>query len=518
MAEMILLDFQNCVFFIILCFFSLLCYYLFFKKTKDTQFGCDLPPSPPSLPIIGHLHLLLSPLTHKSLQKLSHKYGPLLHLRVFNVPILLVSSASVAYEIFRGQDVNLSSRGKPANECSLFFGSDGFVMAPYGDYWKYMKKLMVTKLLGPHALERSRGIRAVEVKQFYMTLLDKAAKRESVEIGTEAIKLTSNTICKMIMGRSCSEENGEAERVRDLVSESTALTLKILLENLLHKPLKKFGISLFRKKIMGVSCRFNQLLERILEEHEDKKDEDQEPDFMDELLAAHRDENAEFKLTKNHIKASFVDLLIAGTDTSRLATQWTLAEIIKNPNVHERLRREIDTVVGKTRLIQESDLPNLPYLQAVVKEGIRLHPPGSLYARTTREGCSIRGFYVPEKTPIVFNAYAVMRDPDTWEDPDEFKPERFLVSSRPGQEGEKEQALKYIPFGMGRRACPGVNLAYIFVGIAIGVMVQCFDWEIKGDKVNMEESPRALVLAMVHPLECIPVARNLPFNFKSADS
>ncbi|KAL9292055.1 putative cytochrome P450 [Arabidopsis thaliana] len=504
MAVMLIVEFQNCLIFILLCFLLLLCYPLFFKKPKDSQHGFGLPPSPLSLPIIGHLHLLFSNLTHKSLQKLSSKYGPLLYLRIFNVPIIFVSSASVAYEIFRGHDVNISFRGNPPIEESLLVGSFGFFTAPYGDYWKFMKKVMVTKLLGPQALQRSRGIRADELERFYMNLLDKAMKKESVEIGKETMKLINDSICKMIMGRNFSEENGEAEKVRGLVTESTALTKKIFMANVLDKPLKKLGISLFKKEIMGVSKRFDELLERFLVEHEEKLDEDQDMDMMGVLLAAWRDKNAECKITRNHIKSLFVDLVVAGTDTSRHATQWTMAEIINKPKVLEKVREEIYYVVGRTRLVQETDLPSLPYLQATVKEGLRLHPPGPLFARTAREGFSVGGFYVPENTPLVVNAYAMMRDPDTWEDPNEFKPERFLGS---GKEDEREHGLKYIPFGSGRRGCPGINLAYILVGTAIGVMVQCFDWKIKGNKVNMEEARGSLVLTMAHPLKCIPVAR-----------
>jgi len=130
--------------------------------------------------------------------------------------------------------------------------------------------------------------------------------------------------------------------------------------------------------------------------------------------------------TKDMLFFSLQEIFIGATDTSVQTTQWTMAEILNHPNVLERLRKDIDSVVGKTRLIHETDLPNLPYLQAVVKEGLRLHPPGPLLVRTFQERCKIKGFYIPEKTTLVINAYAVMRDPDSWEDPDEFKPERFL--------------------------------------------------------------------------------------------
>jgi cytochrome P450 len=290
-----------------------------------------------------------------------------------------------------------------------------------------MKKLIATKLLRPQSLESSRGIRGEELTRFYNSLLDKARMTESVEISTEAMKLVNNTLCRMSMGRSFSEENGEAEKIRGLVGESYALTKKMFLASLLRKPLKKLRISLFEKEIMGVSDRLDELLERILVEHEEKlHEEHQGTDMMDVLLAASGDENAEYNITRNHIKSFFVEIFIGATDTSVQTTQWTMAEILNHPNVLERLRKDIDSVVGKTRLIHETDLPNLPYLQAVVKEGLRLHPPGPLLVRTFQERCKIKGFYIPEKTTLVINAYAVMRDPDSWEDPDEFKPERFL--------------------------------------------------------------------------------------------
>ncbi|CAH8340831.1 unnamed protein product [Eruca vesicaria subsp. sativa] len=184
-----------------------------------------------------------------------------------------------------------------------------------------------------------------------------------------------------------------------------------------------------------------------------------------------------------------------------------MAKIIKNPNVLERLREEIGLVVGLTRLIQETDLPNLPYLQAVVKEALRLHPPSPLYIRKFQERCEIKGFYIQEKTKLVINAYAVMRDPDSWEDPKEFKSERFLASLRSSKEEEiKGELLKYIPFGSGRRGCSGENLATIFVGSAIGTMVQGFDWGTNGGEVKMDETIGG---------HCTPVARNFKLQFPS---
>ena len=203
--------------------------------------------------------------------------------------------------------------------------------------------------------------------------------------------------------------------------------------------------------------------------------------------------------------------MFGASDTSSTKILWSMAEIINNPNVLEKLRKELDSIVGKTRLIQETDIPNLPYLQAVVKETLRLHPPGPLVPREFQKECEIGGFYIPEKTRLVVNVYDIMRDPDLWVDPLKFMPERLLASSKSGQEDErKEKVLKYLPFGSGRRGCPGSALGYMVVGTVIGVIVHGFEWRIDGDKVNMEEVMEGVILTMAHPLKFTPVTRYVP--------
>ncbi|CAH8325207.1 unnamed protein product [Eruca vesicaria subsp. sativa] len=515
----ITVDFQLCFIFIFLWLLTRFGLSSFFFKKPKLQ-DCDLPPSPPSLPVIGHLHHLLSVPSHKSFQKVSSKYGPLLHLRAFTIPIVLVSSGSMAYEILRTHGLNFATRDRevPIMEKSILFGSFGFISAPYGDYWKFMKKLLVTKLLGSHSLERTRLIRGEELKSFRAMLFDKAAKNEAVDVGEEMMKLTNNSICRMIMGRKCSEENGEAEQIRSLVTKSLSLVKKFLIASTVGRLLKKLGISLFEKEIMEVSQRYDELLEKIIKEHEENPNQKEDRDMMDVLLEVCADDNAEFKISRNQIKALFVELFLGGTDTSAQTTQWIIAELINRPEILKTLREEIESFVGKTRLIQETDLANLPYLQAVVKEGLRLHPHSPILVRNATEGCKIGEFYIPKNTTMIINTYAVMRDPNSWEEPDKFQPERFMVSPSKGIEEMREQlAVNYLPFGSGRRGCPGSNLGYIFIGLAIGTMVQCFDWSVDGNKVNMEETGD-MTLRMAHPLKCTLVARIDPSaSFEPAD-
>lgn len=189
--------------------------------------------------------------------------------------------------------------------------------------------------------------------------------------------------------------------------------------------------------------------------------------------------------------------------------QWTIAELINHPYVFNKVREEIKFVVGSTRLVEESDVQSLPYLQAVVKEALRLHPTVPVVIRECREACKIKEFDIPEKTMVAINVYTIMRVGKTWDYPNDFRPERFMVSSK-----EKENAMEYIPFGAGRRACPGSKLALSLIHTTIATMVQCFDWKVGGEgehvKANMQVGP-GLTMPMAHPFKCLPVVHFNPF-------
>ncbi|XP_010499373.1 PREDICTED: cytochrome P450 705A5-like [Camelina sativa] len=507
MTTMVSFDFLHCFIFGLIFLFPTLFLFVYFLKKPNN--GIDLPPSAPSLPIIGHLHLLLFDSIHKCFQKISSKYGPFLHLRIFHVPIVLVSSASAAHEIFNAHDTNVSFRGAIAIDECIVFGSFGYFRASCGDDWKFMRKLIMSKALGPQALERSRSIRELELERFHKNLLDKAMKKETLKIGEEARILVNNTLGKMSLGSSFSVEDNDGKKVSEYSIQLADLSRMFCVEQIFHKPLEKLGISLLKNEIMQVSNKFEELLENILVNYEEQVDKHQGTEFMDALLAAYRDEKTKYKITRNHIKALLAELFFGAGESSSSTTRWAMAEIINNPKILERLREEIDFVVGKSRLIQETYLPKLPYLQAVVKESLRLHPVGAVLPREFTQDCTIGGFHISEGTSLVINAYAVMRDPNSWKDPNEFKPERFLAASILGQEEDrKEQAMKFLPFGAGRRGCPGLNLGYTLVETTIGVLVQCFDWEIKGDKINMDEgSGLRFFLDLAHPLECIFIPR-----------
>lgn len=198
--------------------------------------------------------------------------------------------------------------------------------------------------------------------------------------------------------------------------------------------------------------------------------------------------------------------------------QWAMAELMNHPEVFKRVRNEIESVIGTTkRLVEEEDIPQLPYLQAVVKETLRLYPSAPVTIRETRQSCNIRGYDVPQKTIVAINLFAIMRDPELWSQPNEFCPERFLEegSNSNGME-TKGRSFDFVPFGGGRRACPGATLAFSLMNTTMATMVQCFDWNVVGRsgedaKVDMRLG-QGITLGMANPLLLVPMLHFDPFG------
>nr|QUN00530.1 cytochrome P450 93A161 [Tripterygium wilfordii] len=467
-----------------------------------------LPPSPMALPIIGHLHLLGS-LPHQALHKLSLRYGPLMHILLGSVPCLVVSSPEMAKEFLKTHENSFSDRPKTAAVDYLTYGSVDFSFAPYGPYWKFMKKICMSELLGGRTLELLLPVRREEIRRLLLFILKKANAGGTVDVAAQLMRLTNNVVSRMLMSERCSDKEDEADGVRKLVQDVVELTGKFNLSDYIWF-CKNLDLQGFGKRLKQVHDRFDSMAERIIEEHilarkTRKSGGGEVRDLLDILLDISEDESSEMKLTRENIKAFILDIFAAGTDTNANTTEWALAELINHPSIMEKAREEIDSVVGKTRLVEESDIPNLPYIQAIVKETLRLHT-SPFITRESTESCTINGYKIPARTQLFVNLWAVGRDPNHWENPLEFRPERFVGGNQLDVRG---QHFHLLPFGSGRRGCPGISLALQMVHTTLAAMLQCFEWKIDGP-VDMEEGP-GITLPKAHPLVCVPVARLNPF-------
>ncbi|XAR68562.1 3,9-dihydroxypterocarpan 6A-monooxygenase [Bertholletia excelsa] len=498
-----------------LIFFAFFFFFIRFLLTTGPT--PRLPPGPRALPVIGHLHLL-APLPHQAFHKLSTRHGPLIHIFLGSIPCVVANSPETAKEFLKTHETSFSNRPQVAAVDYLTYGSQDFSFAPYGPYWKFMKKLCMSELLGGRALDLLAPVRRDEVRRFVELLLRKSKNGEAVDVGAELLRVTNNVISRMVMGERCSENEDEAGEIRKLVRETAELTGKFNLSDFIWF-CKNLDLQGFGKRLKDVRDRFDSLMVRIITEHEEERRkrrencEERVEDLLDILLDIYEDESSEMKITKENIKAFVLDLFAAGTDTSAVTTEWALAELINHPQIMEKAQREIDTVVGKSRLVEESDTANFPYLQAIVKETLRLHPTGPMIVRESSEDCTIMGYHIPARTRLFVNVWAIGRDPNHWDCPLEFLPERFLgeVGFGQSQLDVRGQHLHFLPFGSGRRGCPGTSLALQVIQTSLAAMIQCFEWKVGGNgTVDMEEGP-GLTLPRAHPLVCAPVARLSPF-------
>ncbi|RDX95837.1 Licodione synthase, partial [Mucuna pruriens] len=477
-----------------------------------------LPPSPAlRLPIIGHMHLL-GPLLHQSLHGLSLRHGPLFSLHFGSVPCVVASSPHFAKQLLQTNELAFNCRIETTAVKRLTYEAS-LAFAPYGDYWRFIKKLSMNQLLGSRSITGFEPLRAKETRHFLRLLSAKADGREAVNVTEELLKLTNNVISTMMVG--------EAEEARDVVRGVTQIFGEFNVSDFIWL-FKRLDLQGFGKRIEDLFQRFDTLVERIIGKREEmrrkkgKGDECQLRDFLDILLDYVDDHNSEVKINRLHIKALIMDFFTAGTDTTAISTEWALVELIKNPSLLVKAREEIDKVVGKNKLVEESDCPNMPYLQAIVKETFRLHPPVPMVTRRCVADCNIENYVIPENTLLFVNIWSIGRNPDYWENPLEFRPERFLkVGAEEGGDSTglidvRGQHFQLLPFGSGRRMCPGVSLAMQEVPALLGAIIQCFDFQVsdsngkvlKGDSVVIDVSERpGLTAPRAHDLICVPLQR-----------
>ncbi|KAL0323922.1 UNVERIFIED_CONTAM: cytochrome [Sesamum calycinum] len=254
--------------------------------------------------------------------------------------------------------------------------------------------------------------------------------------------------------------------------------------------------------------KLDMILDVILEEHKLKQSgEFGGEDIVDVLLRMQKNGELQFPITNDNIKAVIFDMFSAGTETSSTTIDWTMAELMRNPRVMAKVQAEVrEAFKGKTT-VAESDLQALTYLKFVIKETFRLHPPIALLPRACREECKVNGYTIPLRSKVLINIWAMGRDPEYWHQPETFQPERFDNSSTDFLGNNFE----YIPFGAGRRICPGMSFGLANMELPLAHLLYHFDWKMpKGmspDDIDMREV-EGLVFSRKNDLFLIPTVYN----------
>ncbi|KAL6296193.1 hypothetical protein ACE6H2_004335 [Prunus campanulata] len=484
---------------------------------KITQKHNNFPPSPPSLPIIGHLHLLKQPI-HRTLQALSGKFGKLLLLRWGSRRVLLVSSPSLAEELFTKHDIIFANRPRLLIGKHLAYDFTTVSLAPYGDLWRNLRRIMTLELFSTSRLAQFSSIRQGEVRLLLNEIMKKSCteRKTKIELKSKFTELSFNVMTMMVVGKRFYGENvldvEEAKNIQKVIRDGMDISGAANLGDFFPF-LQWIDITGIEKKMVRLMAKMDRFLQGLVEERREilstkcgSNGKEVEKLMIDNLLALQETEPQFY--TDEIIKGIILVMLVAGTDTTSTALDWAMALLLNHPETMEKVRAEIETKIGQERLLEEHDLPKLTYLQNVINETLRLYPPSPLlFPHEASEHCVVGGFEVPRHTMLFINAWAIHRDPEVWEDPTRFEPERFEGWSGDGSEG-----YKLIAFGAGRRGCPGAALANRLIGLALGTWIQSFEWErISEENVDMSEG-LGLSMPRAQPLEAMCKPRPIMFS------
>ncbi|XP_030523750.1 cytochrome P450 84A1-like [Rhodamnia argentea] len=474
------------------------------------------PPGPRGLPVIGNM-LMLDQMTHRGLAGLARKYGGLFHLRMGFLHMVAVSSPEHARQVLQVQDHAFSNRPATIAISYLTYDRADMAFAHYGPFWRQMRKICVMRVFSRKRAESWRSVR----EEVDVTVRAVAGSiGTAVNIGELVFALTRDITYRAALGASATE--GRDEFIGILQEFSKLFGAFNLADFIPH--LGRIDPQGINERLVKARRSLDVFIDKVMDDHMEKKAnktlacEEAETDMVDDLLAFYSkeagvDESADLqnsiKLTKDNIKAIIMDVMFGGTETVASAIEWVMAELMRSPEDLKKVQKELADVVGLHRRVEESDFENLTYLRCVIKETLRLHPPIPLLLHETAEGVEVSGYFIPAKTRVMINTWAIGRDPSSWEDPDTFKPARFLGESAPDFKGSN---FEFIPFGSGRRSCPGMQLGVYGLEYAVANLLHCFTWELpdgmKPSEMDMGDvfgltAPRA------HRLVAIPSSRLL---------
>ncbi|KAI9110532.1 hypothetical protein K1719_018398 [Acacia pycnantha] len=477
------------ILFTFLCFLVMIHRLLASKKSVRA-----LPPGPWKLPLIGNLHQIGS-LPHRSFRDLANKYGPLMHLQLGHVSHVIVSSPEVAKQVMKTHDTIFANRPKIIAGETLAYDSTDIVFSPYGNYWRQLRRICTLELLSSRRVQTFRKIREEEVSALVKDIGQSVEFSSVVNLTQKLYPLTNSIIARAAFGQKTNNVEEALVAMMYAVEIVSGLSISDLYPSL--KFLRM--ISGTKAKIEKTRQELDRVFTNILNDHLGKKsgdtgEADNEEDLVDVLLRIQKENDLEVPLTLNNIKAVLVDIFVGGTETSATTTEWAMAEMMKNPEVMNKAQQEVRRVYGKKGYVDESDLDQLKYVALVIRETLRLHPPGVLLLpRENSEVCQINGYEIPLKTRVMINAWAIGRHPDYWNEPEKFEPERFIDSSI----DYRGINFEFIPFGAGRRICPGISFATPILQLMIANLLYHFDWQLpngeKHEQMDMTEKFAATV-------------------------
>lgn len=475
-----------------------------------------LPPGPTRVPLISTIQFLRKSGTEfeATIRSYSAKFGPIITLPVGLQPAIFILSRSLAHEALVQKGAIFADRPKPLPTAKILTcNQHNISSANYGPNWRTFRRNLISEIIHPSKAKQFSNAR----KWVLETLLGRI--RASSVSDVQGVKVMDHFRFAMfcLLVNMCFGEKLEESEIREIESIQFRLLTSSRRFRILDRWPKATWILMRSRwnELYEMKRRQKELLAPLIGKRQHfLKSGDADIDqsrklvicYVDTLLNMEvvDDDNTKRKLTEDEIVAACSEFLNAGTDTTSTALEWIMANLVKHPDIQAKLFQEIKDIVGENaEEIEENELSKMPYLKAVVLEGLRRHPPGHfVLPHAVTQKVELGGYTIPENAMINFTVAEMGLDPEVWEDPLRFWPERFMT----GQEefditGSHE--IKMMPFGAGRRICPGYNLATLHLEYYVANLVWNFIWSIAdGDEVDLSEK-QEFTIVMKHPLHAI---------------
>ncbi|XP_028801273.1 geraniol 8-hydroxylase-like [Neltuma alba] len=476
-------------------------------SNKISRSSKHLPPGPSPLPVIGNI-LDLGNNPHQSLTNLSKRYGPIMTLKLGTITTIVISTVAMAKEVLHTNDLVFSSRTVPDSVSSLGHDRVSVVWISASAKWRSLRRACSTELFSPKRLDSTQSLRQKKMQELLDVVEGRCKKGEAVDIGkaafTTALNSISNTFFSMDLAYYSSDRAQEfKDTIWGIMEEAGRPNIVDYFP--VFRGLDPQGVRARMDYYFGKLLKFfDGIVEEKLRLRSLKAESEITNDVMDSFLNL----LINSQLTREEVLHLFLDLFAAGIDTTSSTVEWAMAELIHNPEKLVKTKQELQHVIGKNGKLEESRISELPYLNAVVKETLRLHPPVPfLIPRKSDNDVQVGGFVVPKNSQILVNVWAMGRDSRVWKEPDSFEPERFMEGHDHHKVDFKGRDFEFIPFGAGRRICPGLPLANRSVHLMLVALLNHFDWILEDDlkPKEMDMSDKfGLTLKKSQPLRAVP--------------
>lgn len=482
--------------------------FLAYKLYQHLRF--KLPPGPRPWPIVGNLYDI-KPVRFRCFAEWAQAYGPIISVWFGSTLNVIVSNTELAKEVLKENDQQLADRHRSRSAAKFSRDGQDLIWADYGPHYVKVRKVCTLELFTPKRLESLRPIREDEVTAMVESIYKDCNNPENNSKGLLVKKylgtVAFNNITRLAFGKRFVNAEGVVDEqgleFKAIVSNGLKLGASLAMAE--HIPWLRWMFPLEEEAFAKHGARRDRLTRAIMEEHTQARNKSggAKQHFVDALLTLQE----KYDLSEDTIIGLLWDMITAGMDTTAISVEWGMAELIKNPRVQQKAQEELDRVIGFERVMTEADFSNLPYLQCVAKEALRLHPPTPLMLpHRANANVKVGGYDIPKGSNVHVNVWAVARDPAMWKNPTEFRPERFLEEDV----DMKGHDFRLLPFGAGRRVCPGAQLGINLVTSMLGHLLHHFVWTppegIKAEEIDLNENP-GLVTYMRTPLQAIASPR-----------